>query len=147
MDVWDPTGPDSFWASEPAFPGAHGGLVSTVDDYLAFARMMMDGGQAHGRQILSAPLIAMMITDQIPGEVKARSPFSTGFWDKRGWGYGGAPVKVHAAGEPRAGFGWEGGYGTCAYWDAQTGLVGIVLSQCLIDTPDYPPLYRQFWDE
>jgi hypothetical protein len=54
--------------------------------------------------------------------------------------------EAHIPGEPRAGFGWEGGYGTCAYWDAQTGCFGIVLSQCLIDTPDYPPLYRRFWE-
>jgi len=146
MDVWDPAGPTSFWANEPAFPGAHGRLVSTVDDYLACARMMMDAGRAGGGRLLSEPSVRMMMTDQIPDAVKARSPFAPGFWDKRGWGFGGAQVTKHVPGEPRAGFGWEGGYGTCAYWDAQTGLFGVVLSQCLIDTPDYPPLYRRFWD-
>jgi CubicO group peptidase (beta-lactamase class C family) len=145
IDVWDPAGPKSYWAVEPAFPGAHGGLASTADDYLAFAQMMMNGGQVGGRRILSEQLVRAMMTDQVPNEVKARSPFGTSFWEKRGWGYGGARVKTPVPGEPRAGFGWEGGYGTCAYWDAQTGLFGIVLSQCLIDTPDYPPLYQRFW--
>ncbi len=147
MEVWDPAGPDSYWAKLPAFPGAHGGLVSTVDDYLAFAGMMMNGGTARdGRRVLSEASVDAMMTDQVPADVKARSPFSSDFWEKRGWGYGGATVKTHIPGEPSAGFGWEGGYGTCAYWDARTGIVGIVLSQRLVDSPDYPPLYRQFWD-
>jgi len=146
MDVWDPAGPKSLWAKEPAFGGGHGGLASTADDYLRFARMMMDSGRADGRQVLSEQSVRAMMTDQVPNEVKARSPFVPGFWDKSGWGYGGAPVKKHVPGEPRAGFGWEGGYGVCAYWDAETDLFGIVLSQCLIDTPEYPPLYRRFWD-
>jgi CubicO group peptidase (beta-lactamase class C family) len=35
----------------PGFAGAHGGLVSTADDYLAFANMQLDKGrteQEHG---------------------------------------------------------------------------------------------------
>jgi CubicO group peptidase (beta-lactamase class C family) len=147
MDVWDPAGPTSFWAKAPPFPGGHGGLVSTADDYLAFARMMMRFGKAaDGRQVLSEQSVRTMMSDHVPSEVKTRSPFSPGFWDKRGWGYGGATVKKPVPGEPPRGFGWEGGYGVCAYWDDQAELFGIVLSQSLIDTPEYPPLYRQFWD-
>jgi CubicO group peptidase (beta-lactamase class C family) len=147
MDVWDPAAGKSFWAKEPAFPGGHGGLASTADDYLAFARMMMSLGKAaDGRQVLSERSVRAMMSDQVPSEVKARSPFSPGFWDRRGWGYGGSTVTKHVPGEPRSGFGWEGGYGVCAYWDTETNSFGIVLSQCLIDTPEYPPLYRRFWD-
>lgn len=146
-DVWDPAGRSSFWASTPEFPGGHGGLASTADDYLSFARMMMNSGKAaDGRQVLSPQSVRAMMTDQVPPEVKARSPFGSGFWDRRGWGLGGSTVKRPMQGEPRGGFGWEGGYGICAYWDAQTELFGIVLSQCLIDSPEYPPLYQRFWD-
>jgi CubicO group peptidase (beta-lactamase class C family) len=147
MDVWDAADSASFWASAPAFPGGHGGLVSTVDDYLAFARMLMQFGKTpDGKNVLSEQSARTMMSDHVPSDVKARSPFSPNFWEKRGWGYGGSLVTKPAPGEPRRGFGWEGGYGVCAYWDARTDLFGIVLSQCLIDTPEYPPLYRKFWD-
>jgi CubicO group peptidase (beta-lactamase class C family) len=37
---------DSRWSRPPAFPDAGAGLVSTVDDYLAFGLMMLNRGQA-----------------------------------------------------------------------------------------------------
>src|SRR5258708_31169485 len=39
---------DSQWDHPPAFPDAAGGLVSTIDDYLSFAQMMLNKGK-HGR--------------------------------------------------------------------------------------------------
>ncbi len=50
--VYDPA-EGGQWSSPPAFPSGAGGLVSTVDDYLAFARMLLDGGQFQGERILS----------------------------------------------------------------------------------------------
>jgi CubicO group peptidase (beta-lactamase class C family) len=35
------------WSRPPAFPSGGGGLVSTIDDYWAFGRMMLNGGK-HG---------------------------------------------------------------------------------------------------
>ncbi len=32
------------WSRPPAFPSAGGGLVSTIDDYLAFGQMMLNNG-------------------------------------------------------------------------------------------------------
>lgn len=145
LEVFDPGGAASFFARRPGFPAGHGGLVSTADDYLAFARMMLDGGEAGGRRLLSAASVEAMTTDQVPDDVKARSPFAPGFWERRGWGYGGSMVKDPAPGEPR-GFGWDGGYGTSAYWDAATGTIGILLTQRVVDSPEYPELYRTFWD-
>ncbi|MGH4017762.1 MAG: hypothetical protein ACRDT0_00660 [Pseudonocardiaceae bacterium] len=40
---------DSQWSRPPAFPDATGGLVSTIDDYLAFGRMMLNKGK-HGSE-------------------------------------------------------------------------------------------------
>lgn len=78
--MWNPAGPSSFWASEPEFPGGHGGLVSTADDYLSFVRMMMNSGKGpSGRQVLSEASIHAMMSDKVPVAVKARSPFSPGF--------------------------------------------------------------------
>ena len=45
--------PGGQWSSLPAFPSAAGGLVSTVDDWHFFAWMLLAGGRAGGRQLLS----------------------------------------------------------------------------------------------
>ena len=47
-------GAASRFARPPGFASASGGLVSTADDYLAFARMMLNGGEHRGPAVLSA---------------------------------------------------------------------------------------------
>ena len=43
------TRPGGQWSRPPAFPDGGGGLVSTVDDYLAFGRMLLNQGR-HGER-------------------------------------------------------------------------------------------------
>ncbi len=58
--------PDGQWAKPPAFPSGAGGLVSTVDDVHAFARMLLAGGRLpNGSPLLSAASVEAMTTDQI----------------------------------------------------------------------------------
>ncbi|MDQ2830072.1 MAG: class A beta-lactamase-related serine hydrolase, partial [Chloroflexota bacterium] len=45
------------WSQPPAFPSGAGGLVSTVDDYLAFGQMMLNKGMHEDTRILSRPLL------------------------------------------------------------------------------------------
>ena len=52
----------------PAKPGSYG-LVSTLDDYMKFARMLQNGGQLNGRRILKSQTIKLMATDALPAEV------------------------------------------------------------------------------
>jgi CubicO group peptidase (beta-lactamase class C family) len=144
LDVWDPSGPESFFAKLPAFAGAHGGLLSTADDYLTFAQMLLGQGRAGGRQIVSEQLVDAMMTDRIAADVKARSSFVPGFWEQRGWGYGLSVVRGIRPGEPR-GCGWDGGYGTSAYWDRSTGAIVILLSQRLVESPAYTEIYHDFF--
>src|SRR3954468_12626388 len=44
---------DGKWASPARFPAGGAGLVSTVDDFLAFATMLRNRGQHQGRRLLS----------------------------------------------------------------------------------------------
>jgi CubicO group peptidase (beta-lactamase class C family) len=144
LEIFDPAGPDSQFSQPPGFPSAAGGLVSTADDYLAFARLMLNKGEHGGKRLLSERSIELMTTDHITPEQKAVSPFMPGFWDKRGWGYGLSIVRKHEPGDPR-GFGWDGGYGTSSYWDPDTCLIGILLTQRVMDSPDAPQAYVDFW--
>jgi len=146
LEVWDPSGQSSFFAKLHGFPGAHGGLVSTVDDYAAFAEMMLNEGKAGKTRVLSAESVKAMTTDNIPQEVKARSTFVPGFWDLRGWGYGLSVIKKQEPGEPR-GFGWDGGYGTVAYWDNKTRTIVLLFSQRLVEGPTYSEIFRKFFSE
>jgi CubicO group peptidase (beta-lactamase class C family) len=145
LEVWDSSGETSFFAKVHGFPGAHGGLVSTVDDYLAFAKMMMNKGKHGNRQVLSARSVEFMMTDQIPADVKARSTFIPGFWDLRGWGYAVSIIKKDEPDQPR-GFGWDGGYGTVAYWDTNSGVTVLLFSQKLVSSPAYDEIFKKFFN-
>jgi CubicO group peptidase (beta-lactamase class C family) len=144
FEVFDPAGQESQFSRPPGVPAANGGLVSTVDDYLAFAQMMLNKGEHGGKRLLSERSVELMTTDHITPEQKAVSPFVPGFWDKRGWGYALSIVKKSEPGDPR-GFGWDGGYGTSCYWDPQTGLIGVLLTQRLMDSPNPPAAFVDFW--
>ncbi len=133
------------WSRPPAFASGAGGLVSTADDYLAFGRMLLDGGRSAGGRILSRPSVAAMITDQLTAEQKARSAFVPGFWDDRGWGFG-VSITTWRTGLSSPGrFGWDGGLGTSWASDPAEDLVGILLTQRLWDSPVPPPVYTDFW--
>jgi CubicO group peptidase (beta-lactamase class C family) len=137
---------DSRWSRPPAFPSGGGGLVSTIDDYLAFGRMMLNKGR-HGRErILSRPSVELMTTDQITPEQKAVSGFFPGFWDNRGWGFGVSMItrRDALAGVPGR-FGWDGGYGTSWASDLREDMVGILLTQRLWTSPSPPNVCLDFW--
>src|SRR4051794_35039413 len=57
--------PDGRWSRPPAFESGGGGLVSTADDYLAFAAALLAGGSRHGEQVLSRPSVTLMTSDHL----------------------------------------------------------------------------------
>src|SRR5215510_6872679 len=59
--------PDGQWSRPPAFPSGAGGLVSSADDWLAFARMMLGGGG----DLLSEGSIRLMMTDTTTEQQRA----------------------------------------------------------------------------
>jgi CubicO group peptidase (beta-lactamase class C family) len=139
---------DGRFASPPVFEAGGGGLVSTVDDYLAFGRMMLNKGKLGNERILSRPSVELMTTDHITPEQKAASPFFPGFWDNRGWGFGLSIItrRDDLAGVPGR-YGWDGGYGTSGYMDPKEDMVAILMTQRLWDSPVAPPVYLDFWTQ
>ena len=136
------------YSNPPAFEAGGAGLASTVDDYLAFGRMMLNQGRHGNECILSRLSVELMTTDHITSEQKAASPFFPGFWDNRGWGFG---LSVFTRRDDIAGvpgrFGWDGGYGTSAYMDPREDLVGILMTQRLWDSASPPPAVVDFWTQ
>jgi CubicO group peptidase (beta-lactamase class C family) len=115
------------WSKPPVFPSGAGGLVSTADDYLAFARMLLNKGEYQGRRLLSAKSIEMMTTNQLTPEQMATGGVILG---GGGWGFGVGVVGEPDADWPVAGrYGWSGGYGTNWFNDPHLGVVAMLLSQ------------------
>jgi CubicO group peptidase (beta-lactamase class C family) len=143
--ILEEAGGGSF-ARPPVFESGGGGLVSTVDDMLAFGRMMLGKGAYGGERIVSRPSVELMTTDQITAEQKAASPFFPQFWDTRGWGFG---VSVVTARQDIADvpgrFGWDGAFGTSWYVDPQEDLVGVLMMQRRPDALQFPDDIRDFW--
>ena len=137
---------DSRWASPPVFESGAGGLVSTVDDLLAFGEMMLKGGKYGSERILSRRSVEVMTTDQITPEQKAVSGFFPGFWDSHGWGFGVCIVtrQDDLAATPGR-YGWDGGYGTSWYVDPKEELIGILMTQRVWDDPGAPLILVDFW--
>lgn len=134
------------WARPPAFPAAGGGLVSTADDYLSFARMLLRHGRHGTDRILARPTVALMTTDQITPVQKAASPFVPGFWENVGWGFGMAVITRRNSLGPSAGsFGWNGGFNTCCFADPHEDMVAILLTQRMMTSPVPPDFYTDFW--
>jgi CubicO group peptidase (beta-lactamase class C family) len=75
--VWD--APDGQWSRPSAFHDGAAGLVSTADDLLAFARMLLRGGD----RVLAADQVREMSRDHLTA---AQREFGTAFLGGRGWG-------------------------------------------------------------
>jgi CubicO group peptidase (beta-lactamase class C family) len=87
-----------------------------------------------------------MTTDHITPAQKAVSPFVPGFWDAQGWGFGLSVITRRDDLSMTPGrFGWNGGYGTSAYADPEEDLIGVLMTQRLMDSPDPPRSFVDFW--
>jgi CubicO group peptidase (beta-lactamase class C family) len=135
---------DSRWAKPPAFEDGAAGLVSTIDDYFAFARMLLNHGEHGHERILSRASVALMTTDQLTAAQKTASPFGEG-WDNRGWGFGVGIVtgRDGLAMTPGA-YGWDGGYGTAWQNDPAEELIVLLMAQ-RAQFPALSPVYLDFW--
>ncbi|MEL5956372.1 serine hydrolase domain-containing protein [Streptomyces sp. CLV115] len=139
-------GPDGQWSSMPAFPSGAGGLVSTADDWYAFARMLLAGGEGGSggvRRLLSRDSVRLMTTDHL---TRAQRDSSTLFLEGQGWGYGGS-VDVEAV-DPwnvPGRYGWVGGTGTAGHLTPATGTVSVLLTQLAMTGPTPPASMRAFW--
>lgn len=130
------------WTQPPTFPSGAGGLVSTVDDYLAFEQMLLDKGKYGSERILSRPTVEAMTTDQLKPEQRGMvaAPF---LGEERTWSLGLSIItrRNDVAASPGR-FGWDGGMGTSGYADPSEALVAILMTQVM----GFPGgIYSDFW--
>ena len=99
-----------------------GGLVSTMDDYLRFARMLLNGGVLDGKRLLSPKTVEFMTRNHLEGTYEP------------GWGFGlGVRVCTDIADAQTIGsrgmYGWPGAAHTFFFADPEEELIGMVWSQ------------------
>jgi CubicO group peptidase (beta-lactamase class C family) len=107
--------------------------------------MMLNGGRHGTKRILARPTVELMTTDQITPAQKAASPFSPGFWDRHGWGFGVSMItrRDGIAAVPGR-YGWDGGFGTSWNSDPHEDMVGVLMMQRLFD-PVVTDIHGDFW--
>jgi CubicO group peptidase (beta-lactamase class C family) len=141
--VYDP--PQGQWAKPPAFPSGGGGLVSTVDDYHVFARLLLSGGRLpDGSRLLSRASVKAMTADHLGVDWGSPSTSPDG---SQGWGYG-VGVQVRRAGltRPAGSYGWAGGMGSSWANDPGERLASVLLTTDAFAGPFPPPaVVQDFW--
>jgi CubicO group peptidase (beta-lactamase class C family) len=144
LDVYDEA-EGGQWSRPPTFPSGAAGLVSTIDDYLAFGQMLLNKGKHGSTRVLARPSVETMTTDQLTPQQKAVSGLIPGSFDSQGWGFG---VSVVTRRDDVAGtvgtFGWSGGMGTLWSSDPSEEMVTILMTQRAWTSPSPPEVCLDF---
>jgi CubicO group peptidase (beta-lactamase class C family) len=123
----------------PTFCAGGAGLWSTVDDYLAFARMLLGFGTVDGVRVLAEESVRSMRTDRLTEEQKRHPFLGMPYWRGRGFGLNLAVVTDPAQSRQLYGpgglgaFNWPGAYGTWWLADPSNDAILIYLIQNMPD--------------
>jgi CubicO group peptidase (beta-lactamase class C family) len=123
-----------------AYESGGSGLWSTLGDYLKFARLFLNGGEVDGARLLRPETMAMMMTNQLTDEQRAKSGWlgRKTFAKGRGFGLGVAVVleteksDLMRRGNPGS-VGWPGAFGGWWQADPVDGSVLIFLAHNMVD--------------
>jgi CubicO group peptidase (beta-lactamase class C family) len=114
----------------PAFCGGGGGLISTADDYLRFARMLLGHGEVDGVRLLKPETVRLMTANRLTPAQREITFMGMPFWAGQGFGLGLSvitdPEKQAWMGAGSKGaFGWPGAFGT--WWQADPAQDMVIL--------------------
>jgi CubicO group peptidase (beta-lactamase class C family) len=121
-------------ATPPAFEGGGGGLISTADDYLKFARMMLGRGEVDGVRLVKPETIDLMAANRLTEEQRGHGFMGMPFWLSQGFGLGLSMIldaeKHQWMGAGAEGsYGWPGAFGTWWQADPANDMILIFLIQ------------------
>lgn len=135
---------NGMYAKPPTFPAGDSGLVSTADDFGAFAKFLFSGLAPDGKRLLSEASLKAMTTNRLTPEQMKDGAMILG--PGRGFGLGvGVQVEASPYGVQPGAVSWDGGFGTSWFNDPAKGLTAILLTQRVFDSPDPPPVHKDFW--
>lgn len=118
---------DPVFLTEQRFFSGGAGVITTAGDYAEFAQMILDGGKAHGKRILSRKTVELMTSNSI-GDLYA--PFRYNSGDKMGYGFGIRTERGEFDELESLGIvGWDGAYFTRFWIDPKEELIGVFMTQ------------------
>ncbi|HXQ14286.1 MAG TPA: serine hydrolase domain-containing protein [Caulobacteraceae bacterium] len=118
----------------PLFCGGGGGLISTLDDYLKFARMLLGGGEVDGVRLLKPETVTLMRANRLSDAQRAVPFMGIPFWAGQGFGLGLSVItdvekQAWMGAGSNGAFGWPGAFGTWWRGDPEEDMILIYLIQ------------------
>ena len=115
-------------------------MISTADDYLKFARLILGQGRSGDVRLLSRSAFALMATDRLTPEERATPFLGMPFWTAMGFGLG-LSIADNPTGQdwlgPPGRLGWPGAYGTWWVADPSEDLVAVMMIQLYFGAGSY----------
>jgi CubicO group peptidase (beta-lactamase class C family) len=126
--------PFKLYDGPPNFTGGGGGLVSTADDYLKFARMLLNKGELDGVRLLKPETVELMIENRLTDEQRAIPFMGIPFWMGQGFGLGlsvitDAEKQAWMGAGTNGAFSWPGAFGTWWRADPAENMIMLYLIQ------------------
>ena len=122
----------------PVFLSGGGGLLSTTGDYLKFAQMVLNGGQANGKRFLKASTVELMRTNVLEPGVVVDLYGPTYNINGIGFGLDFAivldPAKANTP-EGKNSFYWGGAFGTWFWLDPTNDVIVVGMIQNVDGSP------------
>ncbi|MEA3130720.1 MAG: hypothetical protein QOF46_2515 [Paraburkholderia sp.] len=124
----------SRWANPERFQGGGGGLVSTAQDYLQFAQLLLRRGRVDSTRLLSHRSVDLMRSNFLTRDQRRVPAFGHVLWAGQGFGLGVSIVDDPAQQLPLGyrsigSFGWPGAFGTSWFADPVEDMIGLMLIQ------------------
>lgn len=122
----------------PVFEGGGEGLFSTLDDYLKFARLLLNGGELDGVRLLRPETVANMASNHLTEAQREMDFMGLPFWVSMGFGLGLSVImdpeahKAMGAGG-KGSFGWPGAFGTWWQADPENDVILMYLIQDFVE--------------
>jgi CubicO group peptidase (beta-lactamase class C family) len=130
------------YATQPSMASGGGGMVSTAEDYLRFAQMLLNRGELDGARVLAPATVELMITNHLAPSLMT-GEFSIPPVTIRpglGWGYDCAVYTDPLAADEVVGKGtflWLGAADTWFWADPTNDLIFVGMTQRLLG-PGWP---------
>ena len=132
------------YLKRPTFLSGGGGMVSTLDDYHTFTRMLLGKGEANGVRLLGRKTVEYMTLNHLPGNkdlaAMGQPIFSETPYDGIGFGLGFSvildPATANVLDSPGE-YAWGGAASTYFWIDPVEELIVIFMTQ-LLPSSSYP---------
>jgi CubicO group peptidase (beta-lactamase class C family) len=106
--------------------------------------MLLNQGRHGDVQIISRTAVELMTSDQLTPEQRVGAEIF--FGDFSSWGFVmSVDIRRDDLFHNPGRFGWTGGLGTTAYTDPAENMIGILFTQRLVDSPEPPTVFNDFW--